>query len=95
MDLFRGEGIPCGVVHDVAEAFAYARTVDLDPVATLTSPDGTSVDTVANPVRLSRTPVRYDLAPPRVGEHTAEIVGAGRDLGSGRGTIHEEPKEDP
>src|SRR5207253_2007018 len=30
VDRLRRDGIPCGVVHDVAEAFAYARTVDLD-----------------------------------------------------------------
>jgi crotonobetainyl-CoA:carnitine CoA-transferase CaiB-like acyl-CoA transferase len=91
----RAEGIPCGVVHDVAEAFASATSVGLDPVATLTRRDGTSVDTVANPVRLSETPVRYDLAPPRVGEQSAEVL---RDLGaanpSGRGSIGEEPEED-
>jgi crotonobetainyl-CoA:carnitine CoA-transferase CaiB-like acyl-CoA transferase len=95
VDRLRDEGIPCGVVHDVAEAFAYATTVGLDPVATLARRDGTSVDTVANPVRLSRTPVRYDLAPPRVGEQTAEVL---RDLGganpSAHGSIGEEPKED-
>jgi crotonobetainyl-CoA:carnitine CoA-transferase CaiB-like acyl-CoA transferase len=95
VDRLRDEGIPCGVVHDVAEAFAYATTVGLDPVATLARRDGTSVDTVANPVRLSRTPVRYDLVPPRVGEQTAEVL---RDLGganpSAHGSIGEEPKED-
>jgi crotonobetainyl-CoA:carnitine CoA-transferase CaiB-like acyl-CoA transferase len=89
------DGIPCGVVHDVAEAFAYATTVGLDPVATLTRRDGTSVDTVANPLHFSRTPVRYDLAPPRVGEQTAEVLA---DLGGAnpadRGSIGEEPKED-
>jgi crotonobetainyl-CoA:carnitine CoA-transferase CaiB-like acyl-CoA transferase len=91
----RREGIPCGVVHDVAEAFDYARTVDLDPVATLTRPDGTSVDTVANPIRLSETPIRYDLAPPRLGEHTGEVLGPGGGANpSARGTIDEEPKED-
>jgi len=94
VDLLRREGIPCGVVHDVAEAFAYARTVDLDPVATLTRPDGTSVDTVADPLRLSRTPVRYDLAPPRLGEDTDDVVRAARTPEGSRGTIEEEPKED-
>jgi crotonobetainyl-CoA:carnitine CoA-transferase CaiB-like acyl-CoA transferase len=89
------EGIPCGVVHDVAEAFAYARTVGLDPVATLAGRDGTSVDTVANPLRLSATPISYDLAPPHVGEHTREILGRGGASASARGTINEEPKEDP
>lgn len=91
----RREGIPCGVVHDVAEAFEYARTVDLDPVATLTRRDGPSVDTVANPIRLSRTPVRYNLAPPRLGEHTDEVLGTGGGANpAARGTIDEDPKED-
>jgi crotonobetainyl-CoA:carnitine CoA-transferase CaiB-like acyl-CoA transferase len=88
------EGIPCGVVHDVAEAFAYATSVGLDPVATLTRGDGTPVDTVANPVRLSRTPVRYDLAPPRVGEQTAEVLGDLGAIPSGRGSIGEDHEED-
>ena len=67
VDRLRRDGIPCGVVHDVAEAFAYARTVDLDPVATLTRRDGIEVDTVANPLRMSLTPIRYDLPPPSLG----------------------------
>jgi crotonobetainyl-CoA:carnitine CoA-transferase CaiB-like acyl-CoA transferase len=92
VDRLRADGIPCGVVHDVAEAFAYARTVGLAPVATLTRRDGTSVDTVANPIRLSQTPVRYDLAPPRLGEHTHHPRHG--TSSSTRGTINEEPKED-
>jgi len=95
VDRLRLEGIPCGVVHDVAEAFAYARTVGLDPVATITGRDGTAVDTVANPLHLSATPIRYDLAPPRVGEHTREVLGRGGAPAPARGTINEEPKEDP
>jgi crotonobetainyl-CoA:carnitine CoA-transferase CaiB-like acyl-CoA transferase len=93
IDAFRGEGIPCGVVHDVAEAFAFARTVGLDPVATLARPDGSSVDTVANPVRLSATPIRYDLPPPHLSEHT-DGIGRGGRRGARRGTIDEEPEED-
>jgi len=32
-----------------------------------------AVDTVANPLHLSRTPPTYRLAPPGVGEHSDEI----------------------
>jgi len=70
VDLLRARGIPCGVVHDVADAFAYARSVGLDPVVRLDREDGTSVDTVVNPLSLSVTPPRYRSAPPRLGEHT-------------------------
>ena len=29
---------------------------------------------VASPIRLSRTPVRYDVPPPALGEHTREVL---------------------
>jgi crotonobetainyl-CoA:carnitine CoA-transferase CaiB-like acyl-CoA transferase len=67
------DGIPCGLVADVAQAFASARDVGLDPVAEVTRADGTAVRTVANPVGLSATPPTYRLAPPRLGEHTDEV----------------------
>lgn len=61
-------GIPCGSVNRIDQAFAYAKELGLDPVATV---DG--VDTVADPLRLSRTPVTYRLAPPTIGQHGDEI----------------------
>ena len=77
VELLRAAGVPCGVVHDVAEAFAYARTVGLDPVATVERDDGTTVDTVANPVAMSLTPATYRSAPPRLGEHSDQVRSAG------------------
>jgi crotonobetainyl-CoA:carnitine CoA-transferase CaiB-like acyl-CoA transferase len=66
-------GIPCGRVNDIAQAFEQARSLGLDPVATLRRGDGSTVDTVANPLHLSRAPVTYRTAPPRLGEHTGEV----------------------
>jgi len=66
-------GIPCGMVNQIDQAFALAREVGLDPVATVVGTDGVAVDTVANPLHLSRTPPTYRAAPPGVGEHTEEI----------------------
>src|SRR5947208_15300955 len=73
VDLLRRDGIPCGVLHDVAEAFAYARTVDLAPVAPLTRRDGLEADTVANPRGMSLAAIRYDLAQAPVLQHTGDI----------------------
>jgi crotonobetainyl-CoA:carnitine CoA-transferase CaiB-like acyl-CoA transferase len=61
-------GIPCGMVNQVDQAFAYARELGLDPVARVSD-----VDTVANPLHLSATPASYRLAPPSIDEHGAEI----------------------
>jgi crotonobetainyl-CoA:carnitine CoA-transferase CaiB-like acyl-CoA transferase len=64
------EGIPCGMVNRVDQAFALAREVGLEPVASF--PEA-GVDTVANPLHLSRTPVTYRRPPPGLGEHGDEI----------------------
>lgn len=62
-------GVPCGPVNDVAEAFRLAADLGLDPVVTV---GGRTL--VANPIRLAATPVTYRRPPPRLGEHTDEIV---------------------
>lgn len=67
-------GIPCGLVHDVAEAFEFAKATGLDPIARLAREDGSDVATTANPIRLSATPPTYRFAPPRLGEHTEGVL---------------------
>ncbi len=42
----------------------------------LSRSDGVSTPTVANPIRLSATPIRHELAAPKLGEHTGEVLGA-------------------
>jgi crotonobetainyl-CoA:carnitine CoA-transferase CaiB-like acyl-CoA transferase len=64
-----GAGVPCGLVNDVGEAFALAERLGLDPVA-----GAGGIPQVANPIRLSSSPTSYRLAPPALGEHTAEVL---------------------
>jgi crotonobetainyl-CoA:carnitine CoA-transferase CaiB-like acyl-CoA transferase len=62
-------GVPCGLVNDVGEAFALAERLGLDPVA-----DAGGIPQVTSPIGLSATPVSYRLAPPALGQHTAEVL---------------------
>jgi crotonobetainyl-CoA:carnitine CoA-transferase CaiB-like acyl-CoA transferase len=62
-------GVPCGLVNDVGEAFALAERLGLGPVA-----DAGGSPQVASPIGLSATPVSYRLAPPALGQHTAEVL---------------------
>jgi crotonobetainyl-CoA:carnitine CoA-transferase CaiB-like acyl-CoA transferase len=64
-----GAGVPCGLVNDVGEAFALAERLGLDPAA-----EAGGIPQVANPIRLSDSPASYRLAPPTLGEHTAEVL---------------------
>src|SRR5690606_27401150 len=66
--LLNEAGVPAGPVQDITEAFALAERLGLDPVIEVAAAGRTSRQ-VANPVRLSRTPVRYDLPPPDLAEH--------------------------
>lgn len=68
-------GVPCGPVNDIADAFALATRLGLDPIVEVADPrrDGPRQQ-VANPVRYGRTPVRYRSAPPKVGEDRAAVL---------------------
>jgi crotonobetainyl-CoA:carnitine CoA-transferase CaiB-like acyl-CoA transferase len=60
--------VPAGPINDIAQAFALAQELGLDPVAEI---DG--VRTVRSPLRLGGTPVEVRRRPPRLGEHSDEI----------------------
>jgi crotonobetainyl-CoA:carnitine CoA-transferase CaiB-like acyl-CoA transferase len=61
-------GVPAGPINDVAEAFAFAEGLGLQPVD---ETDG--VRTVRSPLRLGATPAVVSRRPPRLGEHSDEI----------------------
>jgi crotonobetainyl-CoA:carnitine CoA-transferase CaiB-like acyl-CoA transferase len=57
-------GVPAGRVNNIAEAFALAERLGLDPVVDVPRPDGTAARLTRNPIRLSATPAAYRSAPP-------------------------------
>jgi crotonobetainyl-CoA:carnitine CoA-transferase CaiB-like acyl-CoA transferase len=66
--------VPAGAVNDMKAVFADPQVRHRNTVVTLPHPLAGSVDTVANPVRLSRTPAEYHSAPPLLGAHTEEVL---------------------
>lgn len=67
-------GVPCGPVNDLAQVFADPQVLARGLKVRMAHPLSGEVDLVANPIRLSRTPVEYRLAPPLLGEHAAQIL---------------------
>jgi crotonobetainyl-CoA:carnitine CoA-transferase CaiB-like acyl-CoA transferase len=61
-------GVPAGPINDVAQAFAFATGLGLEPVD---ETDG--VRTVRSPLRLGATPAAVSRRPPRLGEPSDEI----------------------
>ncbi len=68
--------VPCGVINTVAEAFAEPQAKARGMRRHMASPkaQGGGADVIASPMKLSRTPVTYRHFPPRLGEHTAEVL---------------------
>ncbi|MDX9845285.1 MAG: CaiB/BaiF CoA-transferase family protein [Aquabacterium sp.] len=67
-------GVPCGPVNTVDEVFADPQVVARGLAVSLPHPVASEVTTVANPIRLSATPVSYRSAPPLLGQHTEEVL---------------------
>jgi crotonobetainyl-CoA:carnitine CoA-transferase CaiB-like acyl-CoA transferase len=57
-------GVPAGQVNDIAEAFALAERLGLEPIVEVPRPDGGAARLTRNPIGLSATPASYRTAPP-------------------------------
>lgn len=66
--------IPAGPINDVAEVLSNAHAQERRLVRRMQHPAAGEVPTIANPVRFAATPVRYDSAPPMLGQHTQEVL---------------------
>ena len=65
-------GVPCGPINTVVEGVAFAEQLGLDPVVRPGEGDK-AVPSVRNPITFSDSPARYDLPPPSLDEHGAEL----------------------
>ncbi len=67
-------GVPCGPINNLAEVFADPQVQESGMVVHFEADKGSAVSVVANPLRMSRTPARYERRPPVLGENTQEVL---------------------
>jgi crotonobetainyl-CoA:carnitine CoA-transferase CaiB-like acyl-CoA transferase len=67
-------GVPCGPINRIDEVFADPQVHSRGVRIELPHPLAGTVPLVANPIRLSASPVRYERAPPTLGQHTDEVL---------------------
>ena len=73
-------GIPCGPINNIDEVFADPQVQHRGMQKTLNHVTAGAVASVGNPIKLSGTPVEYDLAPPLLGQHTDEVLASMLDI---------------
>jgi len=66
--------VPCGAINNLAEVFADEHVQARQMVNTWQHPIQPNLKLVASPIKMSRTPVRQDMAPPLLGQHTSDVL---------------------
>ena len=66
--------VPCGAINNLAEVFADPQIDAREMVTDWQHPHQSDLRLVSSPIKLSATPVRCDLPPPLLGQHTDEVL---------------------
>jgi len=74
LDRLETAGIPCGPINTPEEALHDEHLLSRGMVVELRHPAIGRLRALGNPMKLSSTPVSYRRPPPRLGEHTTEIL---------------------
>lgn len=72
--LLEQANVPAGPINTVAEVFAEPQLQAREMQVSVPHPMNPGLQLAGNPIKLSRTPVDYSLAPPTLGQHTQEIL---------------------
>ncbi len=74
LNALEAEKVPCGAINSLAEVFADPHIRSRDMVTQWQHPARGAMELTASPMKLSATPVRSDLPPPLLGQHTDEVL---------------------
>ena len=68
------EGIPAGPINALDAVFDDPQIVARDLLVEFPDRDGHSTRVIGNPIKFSRTSTSHNLPPPKLGEHTREVL---------------------
>jgi crotonobetainyl-CoA:carnitine CoA-transferase CaiB-like acyl-CoA transferase len=72
--LLEAAKVPCGPINNLAEVFVDPHVLERGMVQQWQHPLKAGLSLVASPIKMSETPVRQDLPPPMLGQHTQQVI---------------------
>ena len=73
IELLEGHNVPCGPINNIDQVFEDPQVQHRGMRLQMPHPSG-PLSLLASPMRFADTPVRYELPPPLLGQHTAEVL---------------------
>jgi len=73
LELLEQAQVPCGPINNIDEVFQHPQILARDMRVKIPHPLNPKLELPGNPIKLSRTPVRYERPPPLLGEHQHAI----------------------
>ena len=74
LSMLEAAGIPCGPINALDEVFSMPQVEAREMLIHMEHAEFDNLRLVGSPLKFSDTPVDYRLPPPRLGEHTAEVL---------------------
>jgi len=74
--LIEAQSVPCGPINDYSQLLEDPQVLQRALITHVQRPDGKASQIVASPLRLQATPVVYERASPKLGEHTDTVLSA-------------------
>jgi len=74
LSLLEQVGVPCGAINSIEQILADPQVLERGMVVQVPHPSVGSIRMVASPIKVPTSPTSIRLPPPRLGEHTEEIL---------------------
>ncbi|SAL63151.1 lipid metabolism-like protein [Caballeronia arvi] len=74
VEAMESAGVPCGFINNLAEVFRDPHVQERGMRIEMPHSEGGNVSMVANPIKMSASPVQYRNAPPTLGQHTYDVL---------------------
>lgn len=74
MNVMEAIGVPCAPINDLAGVVADPQVRERGMVTKVRHPELGEIPLLGNPLRMSAAPIRYEMPPPLLGEHTDQVL---------------------